>query len=88
MIGRRFGQPPKGQAMKLRIRGHDLFARPELVAEAEEIDRLLSIILAANPRARSFVRIPMAGQGHLDREKLQTAVKYGFRIVRRHLSEP
>lgn len=40
---------------------------------------------AANPRVSTFVAIPTGPDGRLDRPRLETAVKYGFGIVRWHL---
>ena len=74
-----------GQQVRLRLRGQDVLARPELVGDIDEVDRLLSVILAANPSANAFVRIPKGLDGRLDRGHLQMAVQHGFRIVRWHL---
>jgi hypothetical protein len=76
-----------GQPVRLRLRGQDVLARPELVGDIDEVNRLLSVILAENPSAGSFVRIPKDPDGQLDREGLGNAIKYGFRIVRWHLKE-
>jgi len=73
--------------VRLRMRGQDFYARPELVGDIDEIDRLLSVTLKSNPSAGSFVRIPKNPDGRLDRTRLQTAVDYGFRVVRWHLDE-
>jgi hypothetical protein len=77
-----------GHPVRLRVLGRDLSARPELVHEADEVDRLLTVILSANPSAGSFVGMAKAPDGSLDREGLRTAVQYGFRVVRWHLDEP
>lgn len=76
-----------GKPVRLRIRGQDVSARPELVGDADEVDRLLSVILMANPGAGSFVRIPTNPDGSLDQAVLQLAPDYGFRIVRWHLDQ-
>jgi hypothetical protein len=76
-----------GHPVRLRLRGRDVLARPELVGDIDEVDWLLSAILAANPSAGSFVRIPKNPDGRLDRGGLRTAIHYGFRIVRWHLDE-
>jgi hypothetical protein len=76
-----------GQPVRLRVRGQDISARPELVGDIDEVDRLLSVILKANPSAGSFVRMPRNPDGTFDRAGLQTALDYGFRIVRWHLDE-
>ncbi len=76
-----------GQPVRIRLRGHDVLARPELVNDPDEIERLLAVMSAANPRVRAFVGIPQGPDGRLDRTRLETAVRYGFRIVRWHLDE-
>src|SRR5262249_53433601 len=76
-----------GQPVRIRLRGHDVLARPELVNDPDEIERLLAIMSATNPRVRAFVGIPHGPEGRLDRTRLETAVRYGFRIVRWHLDE-
>ncbi len=73
-----------GQSVRIRLKGRDLLARPELVADPAEIDRLLALMARANPRVDSFVRIPRGPEGHLDRAMLQAAIDHGFRIVRWH----
>ncbi len=61
---------------------------PELVKDLDEIERLLTVMAAANRSVNAFVGIPKGPDGRLDRTRLQTAVRYGFRIVRWHLDEP
>jgi len=73
--------------VRLRIRGRDVSARPELVSDIDEVDRLLSVIVKANPSASSFVRVPKNPDGSFDRRGLQSALDYGFRIVRWHLDK-
>jgi hypothetical protein len=76
-----------GQLVLIRLRGRNVLARPELIQEVEEIDRLLATMTAANPGVSAFVGIPKGPGGHLDRSRLEAAVRYGFRIVRWHLGE-
>jgi hypothetical protein len=76
-----------GQPVRIRLRGRDVLARPELVRDLDEIEGLLAVMAAANPRVNAFVGIPKGPDGRLDRTRLQTAVRYGFRIVRWHLDE-
>ncbi|MGA9160261.1 MAG: hypothetical protein WB297_05280 [Actinomycetota bacterium] len=78
----------EGRPERIRLRGRDVLARPELVADVDEVERLLGVMTEANPRVRSFVGIPTGPEGRLDHTRLETAVKYGFRIVRWHLDEP
>jgi hypothetical protein len=77
-----------GRPERIRLRGRDVLARPELVGDIDEIERLLAVMTAANPRVSSFVAIPKGPDGRLDRARLQTAVKCGFRVVRWHLDQP
>jgi deazaflavin-dependent oxidoreductase (nitroreductase family) len=71
-----------GQAVRIRLRGRDVLARPELVKDPDEIERLLAVMTAANPGVNAFVGIPKGPDGRLDRNRLEAAVNYGFRIVR------
>jgi deazaflavin-dependent oxidoreductase (nitroreductase family) len=74
-----------GAPVKIRLRGRDLTARPELVRGPDEIEQLLSVMTTRNPGLRRFVRIPQGPDGRLDRTSLNAAIQYGFRIVRWHL---
>ena len=71
----------------IRLRGHDVASRPELVADPAELERLLGVIADKNPRAAKFVPIPRQPDGRLDPDALDAAVRHGFRIVRWHLTE-
>jgi hypothetical protein len=73
--------------VRIRLRGRDVLARPELVKDPDEIERLLAVMAAANSSVNAFVGIPKGPDGRLDRDRLETAVRYGFRIVRWHLEE-
>jgi hypothetical protein len=74
-----------GRPIQIRLRARDVLARPELIKVLSEIERLLAVMTAANPSVNAFVRIPKGPDGRLDPERLQTAVRFGFRIVRWHL---
>jgi len=69
----------------LHLRGRDVTARPELVADVDEVDRLLGVMARANPRLERFVPLPRDADGRLDRGPLTAAVQHGFRVVRWHL---
>jgi hypothetical protein len=73
------------EPIPIRLRGSNVLARPELVKDPDEIERLLEIMAVANPAVTGFVPIPKGADGRLDRSRLETAVTYGFRIVRWHL---
>ena len=76
-----------GQPVRIRLRGQDVLARPELIQDPDEIERLLAVMAAANPTVSAFVGIPKGPDGRLDRGRLEAAVSYGFRIVRWHLEK-
>ena len=75
------------QPIRIRLRGRDRRAVPELVREPAEVNRLLQKMLADNPRLASFV--PVVGADRkVDQAKLANALEHGFCIVRWHLNEP
>ena len=78
----------EGQPVRIRLRGRDVHARPEIVREPAAIEPLLEKMIAANPMVNRFVAIPRNADGRFDAERLALAVKYGFAIVRWHLDEP
>ena len=75
----------EGEPIRIRLRGRDVLAQPELVKDPDEIEQLLAVMSAANPTVNAFVGIPKGPDGRLDHSRLGTAVSYGFRIVRWHL---
>lgn len=78
----------EGQPVRIRLRGRDVFARPEIISNIQDVDRLLNVMIEANPMAGRFVRVPRGPDGRFDRDKLAAALRYGFRIVRWHLEKP
>jgi hypothetical protein len=70
--------------VRIRLRGQDIMAAPELVSEPAEIDMLLTTITTANPRAAAYIGIARDADGHFDRAGLEQAIQYGFRVVRWH----
>ncbi len=74
-----------GAPVRLRLRGREVSARPELVCDPGEVGRLLERMMAVNPRLRVFVGIPRGPGGHLDPAGVAAAVQHGFRVVRWHL---
>jgi hypothetical protein len=76
-----------GRPARIRLRGRDVPARPELVTDPAELERLLGVIAAKNPRAARFIPIPRGPDGRLDPDALGAALRHGFCIVRWHLPE-
>jgi deazaflavin-dependent oxidoreductase (nitroreductase family) len=75
-----------GEPVRVRLRGRDQMARPDLVRDPDDVERMLGVMTAANPGLRRFVRIPTGADGRLDRTSLTAAVDNGFRIVRWYLA--
>jgi hypothetical protein len=76
-----------GRAVRLRLRGKNVPARADLVADPEEVEYLLGVIAAENPAATRFIPIPRRADGRLEPDALNAAISHGFRIVRWHLGE-
>ncbi len=74
-----------GRQVRLRLRGRDVPAHADLVADPAEVERLLGVIAAGNPRATRYIPIPRRDDGRLEPDALGAAIGHGFRIVRWHL---
>jgi hypothetical protein len=72
----------EGTPTHVRLDGRDMSLRPELVRDPAEVDRLLGVMRAKNPMVGRFVPISKTADGRSDRERLQLAIRHGFRIVR------
>src|SRR3954470_21968027 len=70
--------------VSIRRAGHVETALPELVRDAGEVERLLRLMLARNPRVKSF--LPFVRDGEISGEALTTALDHGFCVVRWHLT--
>jgi deazaflavin-dependent oxidoreductase (nitroreductase family) len=72
------------QPTRVHLRGRDVLARPEFIADAGDVLRLLQKMMAVNPRVTAFVPV-MGPDGQIDPAKVAAAVDHGFRIIRWHL---
>jgi len=75
-----------GRPIRIRLRGRYETARPELVTDPAEVERLLGVISEKSPQATRFIPIPRRPDGRLDPEALGAALRHGFCIVRWHLA--
>ena len=74
------------QPIGVRFRGRDVVLRPEFVRDVDEVRRLVGEMIEINPRAAGFM--PFIGPNHeIDRAKVETAVSYGFALIRWHFVE-
>ena len=76
-----------GRQVTLRLRGRNVPAHADLVSDPAEVERLLGVIAAGNPRAMRFIPLPRRPDGRLEPDALNAAIGHGFRIVRWHLGE-
>ena len=75
-----------GRPVRIRLRGREVPARPELVRDPGEVERLLDVIVAGNPSAARFIPLPRLADGRLEPTALAAAIDHGFAIVRWHLA--
>ena len=75
-----------GRPVQIRLRGRDVSARPELVPDPGEVERLLDVIVAENPPAARYIPLPRQPDGHLEPTALAAAIDHGFAIVRWNLT--
>ena len=73
------------EPVRIRLRGRDVSAEPELIRDHGEVQRLLALMAADNPRLKKFIPIPTTPSGQLDPSALAAAIDHGFCIVRWHL---
>jgi F420H(2)-dependent quinone reductase len=73
-----------GTQVRIRLRGKDITATPELVSDVDEVRSLLATMAAGNPAAGRMVGIQRGPDGSFDRDGVARAVQYGFRVVRWH----
>jgi deazaflavin-dependent oxidoreductase (nitroreductase family) len=74
-----------GRAVRIRFRGKELSAIPEVIRNPDEVQELVTFMMAANPAVGRFIGVPKQADGCPDREKLEEAVRGGFALVRLHL---
>jgi deazaflavin-dependent oxidoreductase (nitroreductase family) len=70
-----------GEPVPVRLRGRDVVARPDLVRDPDEVDRLLRRMYERSSSVARFIPF-MGPDGTIDRTKLETALRFGFRVVR------
>ncbi|HEX4831655.1 MAG TPA: nitroreductase/quinone reductase family protein [Trebonia sp.] len=77
-----------GQPTRLHVNGRDVTAYPELVSDPQTAGDLYAAMAAANPTVTRFSGMQIGPDGRPDPQRLAGALKYGFVIVRWHLSKP
>jgi hypothetical protein len=74
-----------GAALRIRFRGMEQSAIPEVIRNLDELEELITFMMAANPAVGRFIGVPKLPDGHPDREKLEEALRGGFALVRLRL---
>ncbi len=74
-----------GMAVRIRFRGRERRANPEVIRDLDEVEERVAFMMAANPAVSRFIGVPKQPDGRPDREKLEQAVRRGFALVRLHL---
>lgn len=72
-----------GGPITVRLRGRDVSLIPELVRTPKDVDALLHRMLERNSRLATFVPF-IEPDGAIEPAKLETALQYGFCVVRWH----
>jgi hypothetical protein len=71
----------EGEPITARIRGQKRRISPKLVRDADEVERLLRLMMERNRRLTSFVPF-INSDGEIDRRGLERALAHGFCVVR------
>ncbi len=74
----------EGQPVPVQLEGRARTLRPEMVRDADTIERLLGVMTRSNPMVSRFVGMRRGPDGRLDRAALERAMAHGFVIVRWH----
>jgi hypothetical protein len=78
----------EGERVRIRLRGRDIQAVPEIISDPQHVQRLLGVMTSQSRMVKRFVAIPQSPGGQFDRDGLQVAIDHGFRIIRWHPKQP
>jgi hypothetical protein len=77
----------EGRQVRLLLRGLPRLAYGEVITDPAEVERLLPIIVANNPRAEAFIGVPIEADGRPNAAQLEAALRDGFAVVRLRLAD-
>ncbi len=72
--------------VRVRLRGSERSASPEVIRDIDEVERLVALMMAANPAVSRFIGVPREADGRPNRERLEQVVRGGFAVVRLRLN--
>ena len=75
----------QGSPVRVRLRGSEWSASPEVIKEIDEAERLVAFTMAAKPAVSRFIGVPRDVDGRPNRQRLEQAVRGGFAVVRLRL---
>jgi deazaflavin-dependent oxidoreductase (nitroreductase family) len=76
-----------GRSVRVMLRGVERAARVKVVKEANEVEQLVTEMMAANPALAGFIGVPRRSDGRPDRSRLGEALRAGFAVVRLRLED-
>ncbi|MGO4612537.1 nitroreductase family deazaflavin-dependent oxidoreductase [Nocardia sp. 2YAB30] len=70
-----------GESVRVRLRGRDIRARAEVIADEDRLAALVPVVVSANPIHGRFAGIELAPDGGVNPIDLRRAVANGYVIV-------
>lgn len=74
-----------GLAVRIRLRGREQSAIPQVITDLDTVDQLATYMMAANPAVSRFIGVPKGPHGHPEPDLLEAAIRGGFAVVRLRL---
>ncbi|MFD8245561.1 nitroreductase family deazaflavin-dependent oxidoreductase [Nocardia sp. NPDC059691] len=71
-----------GEAVRVRLRGSEIRARAEVIADEARLAALAPVVVSANPIHGRYAGIELEPDGTVDRDDLRRAMANGYVIVR------
>ncbi|MGW4716069.1 nitroreductase family deazaflavin-dependent oxidoreductase [Nocardia sp. NPDC004260] len=71
-----------GEAVRVRLRGSEIRARAEVIADEARLAALAPVVVSANPIHGRYAGIELEPDGAVDRDNLRRAMANGYVIVR------
>ena len=76
-----------GEPVRVRLRGWERSARPDVVRDSDELAKLLQVILPRNPILGRFMGLKLDAEGRLNPSQLERARGRGLALIRLRLGD-